>query len=250
MHFLEYEIFKKFDNLLAYTTLKNSKLPYQGSLALHTGESIDKISINRDSLKNIFPTDATFVSVTQVHSDSIADIKSKPDINWIYTDSNIKADAIVTPLSKIVITILTADCVPILLYEPNKRIISAIHAGWRGSDKKIAIKTVEYMKNNYRCNPSDIVALIAPSIGGCCYEVDKSVASKFGEYGNSLIKKSLDRYMLDLKSVNYKQLLNSGLKSENIEISPLCTSCNNDILFSYRKESGCSGRFISAIMMK
>ncbi len=250
MECLNYKIFEKFDDILACSTLKSQQLPYLGSLALHTGESIDDIAKNRDRLKDYFPKDSTFVSVTQVHGDNIADIDSIESIDWNMKDSDIRADAIVTQLPKVVLTILTADCVPILLYEPNRRVVSAIHAGWRGSDKKIAIKTVEYMHRVYGCNPSDIVAVIAPAIGGCCYEVDESVASKFGEYSNSLIVTSSDRYMLDLKRVNYTQLLSSGLRDKNIEISPLCTSCSSDILFSYRKEGGCSGRFISAIMMK
>ena len=149
-----------------------------------------------------------------------------------------------------VLTILTADCVPVLMYEPKKKVVTAVHAGWRGSDKKIVVKTVEYIKNQYNCNPSDIVAVIAPSIGGCCYEVDELVASKFIDYKESVIKKSQNKYMLDLKNINKEQLLSAGLQESNIEVSHLCTSCNNNKFFSYRRDKECTGRFISAIMMK
>ena len=249
MEYLEYDILKEFDNIVACTTKKDYTLPYLGSCAMHTGEDPKDIMINRNSLKAFFPKSASFVLANQVHNDNILDITKKEDINWQDLNPNIKADSLITPLKEVVLTILTADCVPILMYDPNKNIISAIHAGWRGSDKKIAIKTVEYMQNRYGCNPANIVAVIAPSIGKCCYEVDRSVALKFNEYKDSLIKKG-DKYMLDLKMVNYTQLLNSGLKKENIEVSSICTSCSSDKFFSYRKESGCSGRFATAIMMK
>ncbi len=250
MECIKYKIFENFNKLLACTTLKNPNLPYLGSLAMHTGENLDIIRKNRKLLEKYFPQTASFVSVSQVHEDKIIDITSKTDRGWQKLDENIEADAIVTAIEEVVLTILTADCVPVLMYDPKNRVISAVHAGWRGSEKNIVAKTVKYMQKKYKCNPSDIVALIAPAIGGCCYEVDNFVASKFTNYKESVVKKSDTHYMLDLKSINKAQLIESGLKETNIELSSICTSCNSKEFFSYRKERGCTGRFISAIMMK
>ncbi len=250
MECMKYKIFEKFGDISDCTTAKSLSLPYSGSLALHTGEEAEKIAENRNILKNHFPETASFVSLSQVHGDNIADITEKRDIGWQNYDETYKADAIVTAVPQIVITILTADCVPILLYDPAKKVIAAVHAGWRGSESRIVHKTVEYMKKRYGCESSDIVAAIGPSIGGCCYEVDDAVASKFTDYKDSVVKTSGNQYMLDLKSVNRQQLLDNGLEEMNIEVSSVCTACDNERFFSYRKDGGCTGRFISAIMLK
>jgi len=231
-------------------TTKDDSMPYQGSMALHTGEDSETIKQNRDSFKSLFPKGSSFVSVLQVHGSNIIDIKERRDIGWDRLDRAIQADALVTATPSVVLTILTADCVPILLFDKKKRVISAVHAGWRGTADNIIVKTLEYMKKSYHSNPIDIIASIGPAIGECCYEVDSSVASKFKRYPQFTIAKADDKFMLDLKGINREQMIEFGVTDSNIETINLCTSCENSKLFSYRKECGCTGRFISAIMLK
>ena len=250
MECLRYKIFEKYSDISDCTTTKSLYLPCSGSLAMHTGEKTGDILKNRHILENHFPAGASFVSLSQIHGDTIKDITEKKDIGWQSYDASLKADAIVTAIPQVVITILTADCVPILMYDPEKKVIAAVHAGWRGSESEIVSKTVRFMKSKYGCEPSDIIAAIGPSIGGCCYEVDDIVASKFLDYRESVVKKPDNHYMLDLKSINRKQLIDIGLKEMNIEVSHVCTACDNDRFFSYRREKGCTGRFISAVMLK
>jgi len=124
-----------------------------------------------------------------------------------------------------------------------------VHAGWRGTRMAILSKTIALMGDRYGCSPADIVAGIAPAIGGCCYEVDVGVAEHFMHYGDSVSYRGDGKYHLDLKSINHAQLIEAGLLETHIETTPICTACQSDRFFSYRQEQGCSGRFVSAIMI-
>jgi len=253
--------FHKFNNLsmidrsLIHTiTQKDSTLPYESSMALHTGEDLQNIVANRwgvmdKFIGNYHKDRFIFVVATQTHSDHIKVIDKRITQGWESQDSAIEdCDALITNLNEVVLTILTADCVPILLYDPIHRVVAAIHAGWRGTKAKIVQKTISKMSKNFGSCPSDIVAGIAPSIGICCYEIGYEVAQHFIEYPDAIVCKG-DKYMLDLPLINRKQLIVAGLLSESIEMSDICTSCSVDRYFSYRKESGCSGRFMSMIAM-
>jgi len=102
------------------------------------------------------------------------------------------------------------------------------------------------MESEFHCDPQNIVAGIAPSIGKCCYEVDWSVAQHFENIQDAYEQRD-EKFMLDLPHINRTQLLQAGLKEENIELSHICTACEVKHYFSYRKEQGCSGRFMSMI---
>ncbi|MDD5360282.1 MAG: peptidoglycan editing factor PgeF [Sulfurovaceae bacterium] len=248
---LKYDKFKQFDKLIHGTTLKNDIFPHMFSFAFHTGEDIKEISKNRSYLLEKLGIDKDFdiVLANQTHSSNILVINNAKTLGWKNHDDAVEdCDALITNQKNILIGILTADCVPILLFDKTKEVIAAVHAGWKGTKAEILLKTVQKMSETFNSNPKDIYAIIAPSIGACCYEVGSDVADNFGQN----VKKQLsnDKYILDLKMENYNQLINAGLKSENIEASQKCTSCDNDRFFSYRKEQGCSGRFLSFIGMK
>jgi YfiH family protein len=244
---------KKFKKIKPYKfclhgiTQKDPTAPCQGSLALHTHEPSSKILHNRSQLQKQFPT-MKFVVANQTHSDNIAILSNKESLGWQDIESAIEnCDALITNQSGVMLTILTADCVPILLLDPIQKVVAAIHAGWRGTEQKILLKTVQKMQEQFDSNPEDIIAGIAPAIGRCCYEVDEEVAKHFLEYPKAIDHKEANKYMLDLPSINHHQLLHAGLKKEHIEDSNICTACEVDHYFSYREEQGCSGRFMSMI---
>ncbi len=188
-----------------------------------------------------------FIVANQTHSDNISIIHKVHERGWNSLEDAIEnCDALITNQSNIMLTILTADCVPILLFDPKQRVIAAIHAGWKGTQQQIASKTVEKMQKEFDCNPKDIRAGVAPSIGKCCYEVDWNVAKHFETIENAYDNKG-EKQMLDLPHINKVQLLEAGLLKEYIEMSDACTACEVDDYFSYRKEGGCSGRFMSMI---
>lgn len=228
---------------------KDQKYPYNFSLALHTKENKTQILKNRETIKAKFPN-TKFIVANQTHSANIHLIEEKNELGWYGLEDAIEnCDALITNQSNIMLTILTADCVPILLLDPSKKVIAAVHAGWKGTQQEILFKTVEKMKNSFHCNPKEILASIAPSIGKCCYEVDWNVAQHFEKIENAYAQKG-EKYMLDLPHINRLQLLNSGFLEKNIEHAHLCTACEVEQYFSYRQEGGCSGRFMSMIGLK
>ena len=166
----------------------------------------------------------------------------------------------------------TADCVPILIVDPKKRAIAAIHAGWRGTLVRIVEKAVGRLRLEFGSKPAELRAALGPSIGPCCYEVGADLVTKFtaqfadapgyfddartGEEPNPLQWLNMmppghqpppKNVHLDLRKANRSQLLSAGLRAENIFVSDLCTACRTDLLFSYRHEGPQSGRLLSVI---
>lgn len=133
-----------------------------------------------------------------------------------------------------------ADCTPLIFYNPKTKIAAISHAGWCGTAQKIGVKTIKKMGGN----PEDITVLIGPAIGMCCYEVSVEVRDKL----LSTVKNTKDLFEdrnVDLKRINARQLEEAGVR--NIDICSYCTSCDNDLLYSYRKENGTTERHYAAI---
>lgn len=154
------------------------------------------------------------------------------------------ADAVVTDRKHIFIGVVVADCVPILLYDTDKGVIGAVHAGWRGTAEQILINTINIMRTHFHCLPENISLAIGPSIRKCSYEVGEEVKEAVqgatGE-GDYYIKKG-DKYFVDLSSANRIQALTAGISAGNIWQSEDCTFCNPDKYHSYRYNGGAAGR--------
>ena len=246
-----FESLKYLDGLLHAVTKKSQGAPYHFSLALHTGEEQKKIIENREKIALLLSSknDLHFVVAKQTHSDHIKVLTRTETKGWNTMEDAIDdCDALITAEKGVILTILTADCVPILLYDPVKEVVAAVHAGWKGTQAQIVAKTVIKMKEQFDCHEDNIVAAVGPSIGKCCYEVGEEVAKHFFDIPHAFIQKG-EKYMLDLPYINKYQLLDAGLKETNIEMSNVCTACEVEDYFSYRKEQGCSGRFMSMIGM-
>jgi len=242
-----YKIFKNDRNILVGTTTKNSQEAYSFSLAIHTGEKVDLINLNRKMFEKHFPENCKFVSLAQIHSSKIIDADKLTNFNPWLTEK-IEADGIVTSKKNIALTILTADCLGVLAVDNKNKIIGACHAGWRGTKSNIAKNMIEKMVLK-GAKIENIKVALTPCIKSCCYEIGEDVAKHFFDFEGALVKKSEKKWHLNLSYVNKMQLLNLGIKNENIEVSNKCTSCNTQNYFSYRKERGCSGRFMSYICM-
>lgn len=227
-------------------TKKDLSKPYNFSLALHTNEEPKSIIQNRTILKEQFPH-MKFIVANQTHSANITVIKHNSEQGWNSLEDAIEdSDALISNQKNIMLTVLTADCVPIILFDPIQQVIATIHAGWKGTKQAIAFKTIKKMQEQFTCNPKNILAGIAPSIGKCCYEVDWNVTQHFEHIENAYDTKG-KKQMLDLPYINQLQLIDAGILNKNIEMSNICTACEVDDYFSYRKEEGCSGRFMSMI---
>lgn len=176
----------------------------------------------------------------QTHSDNIAVV----DLPRVYENT----DALVTNQREIALALNFADCVPLIFYDPVRKIIAAAHAGWRGTVAKIGPKTIKKMVEDFSSNPADIIALIGPSIGKCCFEVKEDVLKKIIDSVSGNVENAVSGMHVDLKQINKIQLLDSGLKK--IDVSTYCTSCENELFFSYRKEKGNTARHSAVIMLK
>ena len=145
-----------------------------------------------------------------------------------------------------------ADCTPVILYDKEHNIGAIVHAGWRGTVGKIVPKAINIMKDKYFSNPKNIYAIIGPTISICCYGIGddvfdqlKASVSKIDKYTTNIY----DRKYVDLKGINKQQLRDIGVPRKNIDICRYCTCCNNDLFFSYRKESGTSSRHSAVLKL-
>ena len=172
----------------------------------------------------------------QKHTDKIVLLESSRETKI--------ADAVVTKEAGVLIGVQVADCVPILIYEEEKGIIGAVHAGWRGTAAGILKKTVVMIMERYISGTKGFHVAIGPSIKGCCYSVDhevnEAVTKATGE-GDYYSKKG-EKYFLDLPSANKYQALSLGIPETNIWVSDECTCCNPHKFYSYRYAKGTTGR--------
>lgn len=218
--------------------------------------------------------DMPLVTLRQIHSDVIS-VAAAPGPGTGKKDSP-KADALITHDPGLLLAVQTADCVPILLADKKRSVIAAIHAGWRGTLARIAVKTLGRMQMEYGTRPGDVVAALGPAIGRCCYEVGPEVAQAFatqfpaalhwfdgpfeqlahGEEPLWLPWLTMmppghvpppPRVQLDLRAANRWQLVDAGVPESQIDVSDLCTACRRGLLFSYRREGAKAGRLMAAI---
>jgi len=193
----------------------------------------------------------TFENMTsniQIHSD-IVNVVDESSI----CDKE-EGDALVTNLKNVPLLIFTADCVPISIIDNVNKAIGLVHAGWRGTYEQISMKTIEKMQELYNSKPEDLVCIIGPSIGPCCYEVSKDLIDKFVDRfektTDNIYESHDESVFLNLWSVNKSILKNSGVKEENIHNMNLCTSCRSDEFYSYRKDDKTLGRIGTILEIK
>lgn len=186
------------------------------------------------------------VASDQVHGDEIYEAFEDDKGKGIVRESDIiNKDALMTRQRGVVLVTYYADCVPLFFLDIKTPAIALAHAGWRGTVKKIGQKTVREMVRKYGTRPENVLVGIGPCIKKCCYEVDGPVVSSLKEafnYWDELVEDKGDgHFMLDLVKANERQLEEVGVAPENITVSEDCTSCRNDIFFSYRKDKGKTG---------
>jgi polyphenol oxidase len=216
-------------------------------LSWRTAESIDTAEERRARILDALGlTGYRLVAGRQVHGDHIEVIHHKP-AQGSGTFSIPETDALITNEEGIVLFSMHADCVPVFLYEPRRRVIGIAHAGWKGTVLQIAKKTVRTMVSEYSVDPEYIHAAIGPSIGPNCYEVGGDVyeeAYNSLSNGASLFSPVSDsKWTFNMWTANWQTLIEAGLRSSNIELAGICTHCHTGEFFSHRAEKGQAGRF-------
>ena len=193
-----------------------------------------------------------FLTLNQVHDDDIFIIKPYGD--YLPTDKALNYDAIVTTRENLAICIKTADCVPVFVVDRVKKVIAAVHAGWKSTALEITAKVTRLFYERYNSSPEHLLAAIGPSIGQCCFELDEETAETFlNQKDNEAFVfpgEKQHKMMVDLPEANRRQLMNCGILEENIDVSNLCTSCRQDLFFSHRGSGGITGRQLNFIMIK
>jgi len=225
------------------------------NLGLHNGDQEEQVICNRQLFcQGLGVSAEKVVTAQQVHGDRIV-VVTKEHIGrgaTRYEEAIADTDALITNIPDIPLLLFFADCVPVLIVDPVHQVIGIAHAGWKGTVDLIGQKTLLAMQKHFGTNPEECLAAIAPSVGPCCYEVDDIVIRKlqepFKNWGTLITQKD-DKKYLDLWEANRQQLEQVGMKHSNIVVSKICTSCNKELFFSYRAESGCTGRIGAMIVL-
>ena len=274
LQILELAPFRKLPWLVhGFSTRPGGVSPLESEKVLNLGfmewDTRENVLENRRLFQSaIDAADLELIPLKQIHSDVIR-VFPQPSADVS------KGDASATDRPSLLLTIQTADCVPILLVDPKNRALAAIHAGWRGTLARVAEKAVGRLQFEFGSKPANLLAAIGPSIGPCCYGVAADFVSKFtaqfadaadyfdeprsGEEPNPLQWLNMKppghqpppkNVHLDLRKANRSQLIAAGLYAKNIYVSDLCTACHSNLLFSHRQEGGLSGRLMSAIGLR
>jgi polyphenol oxidase len=220
------------------------------NLSLKVNDKEENVKQNRSFIASHFNTKKDkFFFPDQCHTNNVKIITETTKIEDLK-----ETDALITNIPRIIIGILSADCVPILLFDPVKKVVAEIHAGWKGTVKNIVTMTIGSMKINFKCEPQNILAGIGPSISSERYEVGTEVSGEFkklfGENPDIIKYNSLSgKDHIDLQKANQQLLINNGLKSENIENSSLCTYNNSEWFYSARRDGLYCGRFALLAMI-
>jgi len=274
--FTSLELREKYKILLFFTSKKGgySSGEYNSlNLGYHVEDKPENVTKNRSKVLNLFDCGGTagLFSLNQTHSDKIFIIDEKfVKDNLELTEkttglavavnkkSSIPADGLITNIRFIPLMVMAADCNLILMADIKKRVIGAVHAGWKGVIKKIEVKAVNIFKSKYKSDLKDMLIFIGPSIRECCFKVtDETFNIFFNKYKDNLPAKKqkkgvdgIDYYFIDLVKIIKQNLISSGISKKNIYDLGLCTFCNEDnLFFSYRKEKK-TGRHAGIIMLE
>ena len=223
------------------------------NVSAREGDGTDHVRLNFERIAAAFGiTVSQFLPVHQVHRDGVWVVDGGAPLP--VHDPPPELDAIVTDRPGLALCIKTADCVPVFLADPVGRVIGAVHAGWKGTALQIVEKAVGEMVQRFSVRTSELIALVGPAIGPCCYEVDTGVyqaMSKHPERDSFFHADKQDgRWMLDLSLANRYQLLSCGLLPEHIRTADHCTACHPDLFFSHRAQVGNTGRQLNFIMIR
>ncbi len=198
------------------------------------------------------------VRVKQVHGDGVLQVDQalvrRDGFPRILIDKPYPYDALITDLPGLALVVSTADCLPILIHDPVHAAVAAVHAGWRGTARRIAGAAVRALRTAYGTNPAECRAAIGPGIRGCCYEVDGPVTEMMAAHGiqweDHATAAGAGHWRIDLARVNRSVLEEEGVPPKQIEDVGLCTGCRTDLFFSHRAERGRTGRMMNCILLR
>jgi hypothetical protein len=246
--FYKFQLLNRFEELqhLVFTRLGGVSSPPFASLnvSYDTGDQADRV---RENLRRVRVTAgcSSLIYARQSHGTNIAILGDHPHFDREKPYPLRGKDGLITQMPDLLMMVKVADCQAILLYDPKRRVAGIFHAGWRGSVRNFPAKAVRLMQSQFHCNPCDIFAGVSPSLGPCCAEFRnwrQELPITFSQF-------QVEENHFDFWAHTQRQLIDTGIKEENIEISGLCTKCHPEVFYSYRGENR-TGRFAVAIGIK
>ncbi len=236
-------IFKRFPEIIFGFSTKSggdTVSPFDFNLSYSVGDQDQIVDKNRELFfKSIGLSRDSVGFQKQIHSDIINIVECAGE--------NGESDALITNKKNLGLAIIVADCTPIFLYDFKEKVIAAVHAGWRGTEQGILIKTLNKLHKNFNSHPHNLVAYLGPSISAANYEVGAEVAEKFDQ---QFIQRIDQKLYLDVSGINYKMLIDFGVPKNQIQKSELCTFEFKALLHSYRRDKEKSGRSLGVIALK
>ncbi len=209
------------------------------NLGLHTDDEAVRVRENRDRFFAALGFEASAVAGgRQVHGAEVCVVRRPGQYDGF--------DAFVTDRPGLLLSVAVADCVPVLLVDPVRGAVAAVHAGWRGTVAAIAMRSVQVMHRCFGSRPADLYAWVGVAIGYAHFEVGIEVARHFAEAHKKPTARP-GKWLVDLKSANRAQLLQAGLSARRIEVAPWCTATHHAHFFSYRKGGGRTGRMLAVV---
>ncbi|MGM9607928.1 MAG: peptidoglycan editing factor PgeF [Oscillospiraceae bacterium] len=214
------------------------------NLGTTRGDEPDRVRENYRRFCAAIGADVSGVIMTnQVHGTVIRTVgpdDRRPDL---YGREEHECDGLITNVPGLALTVFSADCIPVLLYDPVRKVIAAVHAGWRGTAGDIAGKAARQMRTDYGCRPGDILAAIGPGISQCCFEthadVPEAMTAALGELAKPyIISLENGKFKVGLKEINAALLRRAGLEPGHIEIADDCTACLPEKYWSHRVTQG------------
>ncbi len=224
------------------------------NLGLHVGDDPETVLTNRALFCGALGLDHRhLVSCAQVHGTTVAVVGAGDRGRGAFDPAQAVpgADGLATDTPGVPLISFYGDCVPLFLYDPVKRAIALVHAGWRGTLGRIGSRALAVLRKSFGSSPAEVLAAVGPAIGPCCYIVGSDLAAQFAwEFpGGDLVRRGADgAWRLDLWSINRRILIEAGVKSANIAVARRCTACAPGEFFSHRASRGKTGR-MAAIMM-
>jgi YfiH family protein len=226
-----------------------SKPPFDtNNLAFHVGDDAEDVIKNHHLLAQELGYDTSrLVHMRQIHSDKVVIVEPDTD-NF---ENPPECDALITDKPGVPLMVMTADCTPVLLFDPVQNVIAVAHAGRAGALKGIVPKTIEQMQLSFACRRQDILVVLGPSIHSCCYEVGEELAQEVTDagFGYAVVKRN-ERFYLEVNAIIKRQLDEIGIKKENREDLGICNACENGTFFSYRADRQKTGRIAGVLMLR
>lgn len=190
----------------------------------------------------------------QVHRDTVRVVTDQDAGKGLFRERDYEADALITNQLELPLFVFSADCIVILLCDPAAGCIGAVHAGWRGTALEIVKKTVEQMVERFGARADRLYAAIGAGIGLCCFETDRDVPEAMeramGAQAAPFLHRNGEKWMVDLKGLNRRQLELSGVPAQQVTVSGSCTACHPELYWSHRKMGSARGVQAAAILWK